>query len=190
MDPFHFIHILSACRNTDMEVTMIGAMSELLYRNGNKKATKSAGAMTCRVHRREVSEVKIIIETGAKEVADLIAALQGRQRVVLNGALVDKAVISAIESGEAVHLPGDEVGQSLLKHGRDLQKGWIHVKIDITQDELDALIRHLEAILARYESEAGAFIIAGECPGAKAKAIERLNEADSAAVLLDKLLHI
>ena len=42
MDPFHFIHLLSACRNTDMEVTMIEAMPELLYRSGNKKATKSA----------------------------------------------------------------------------------------------------------------------------------------------------
>lgn len=64
------------------------------------------------------------------------------------------------------------------------------MKIDITQEELDALIRHLEGIVARYESEAGAFIIAGECPGAKIRAIERLNEADSAAALLDKLLHI
>lgn len=65
------------------------------------------------------------------------------------------------------------------------------MKIDITQEELDALIRHLEAILTRYESEAGVFLaIAGECPGAKIRAIERLNEADSAAALLDKLLHI
>lgn len=63
--------------------------------------------------------------------------------------------------------------------------------INITQEELDALIRHLEAILARYESEAGVFLAnAGECPGAKIRAIERLNEADSATALLDKLLHI
>ena len=64
------------------------------------------------------------------------------------------------------------------------------MKNDITQEELDALIRHRAGRVARYESEAGAFIIAGECPGAKIRAIERLNEADSAAVLLDKLLHI
>lgn len=134
--------------------------------------------------------MKITIEAGAKEVAALVAELQGRQRVGLNGKLVAKAVISAIESGEAVHLPGDEVGKSFLKSRRDLQKGWTNVKIDITQEELDALIRHLEAVLIRYESEAGAFIIAGECYGAKDRAVERLREADSAAALLDKLLHI
>lgn len=64
------------------------------------------------------------------------------------------------------------------------------MKIDITQEELDALIRPLEGVVARYESEAGAFIIAGECPGSKIREIERLNGADSATALLDKLLHI
>lgn len=45
--------------------------------------------------------------------------------------------------------------------------------------------------MARYESEAGAFLAAAEeCPGAKDRAVERLSEADSAAALLDKLLHI
>lgn len=63
--------------------------------------------------------------------------------------------------------------------------------VSITQNELDALVRHLEGIVARYESEAGAFLaIAEECPGAKNRAAERLREADSAAALLDKLLHI
>lgn len=65
------------------------------------------------------------------------------------------------------------------------------MEIEVTQNELDALIRHLEGIVARYESEAGAFLaIAEECPGAKDRAAERLREADSAAALLDKLLHI
>lgn len=65
------------------------------------------------------------------------------------------------------------------------------MKIDITQEELDAMIRHLEAILTRYESEAGAFLaIEAECSGAKDRAVERLRDADSAAALLDKLLHI
>lgn len=64
------------------------------------------------------------------------------------------------------------------------------MKIDITQEELDALIRHLEGIVARYESEAGAFLaIEAECPGAQVRAVERLREADSATALLDKLLH-
>lgn len=52
MDPFHFIHLLSACRNTDMEVTMIETMPELLCRNGNKKAAKSAGPATRAPERR------------------------------------------------------------------------------------------------------------------------------------------
>lgn len=65
------------------------------------------------------------------------------------------------------------------------------MEIEVTQNELDALIRYLEGIVARYESEAGAFLtIAEECPGAKDRAAERLREADSAAALLDKLLHI
>ena len=65
------------------------------------------------------------------------------------------------------------------------------MKIEVTQEELDALIRQMEGIVARYESEAGAFLaIAEECPGAKGRAVERLSEADSAAALLDKLLHI
>ena len=65
------------------------------------------------------------------------------------------------------------------------------MKIEVTQEELDALIRHMEGIVARYASEAGAFLaIAEECPGAKGRAVERLSEADSAAALLDKLLHI
>ena len=65
------------------------------------------------------------------------------------------------------------------------------MEIEVTQNELDALIRHLEGIVARYESEAGAFLaVAEECPGAKDRAAERLREADSAAALLDKLLHI
>lgn len=65
------------------------------------------------------------------------------------------------------------------------------MKIEVTQEELDALIRHMEGIVARYESEAGAFLaIAEECPGAKGRAVERLSVADSAAALLDKLLHI
>lgn len=65
------------------------------------------------------------------------------------------------------------------------------MEIEITQNELDALIRHLEGIVARYESEAGAFLtVAEECPGAKDRAAERLRGADSAAALLDKLLHI
>ena len=65
------------------------------------------------------------------------------------------------------------------------------MRINVTQEELDALIRHLEGIVARYESEAGAFLaIEAECPGAKERAVERLREADSAAALLDKLLHI
>ena len=65
------------------------------------------------------------------------------------------------------------------------------MKIDITPKELAALIRHMEGIAARYESEAGAFlVIEAECPGAKERAVERLREADSAAALLDKLLHI
>ena len=65
------------------------------------------------------------------------------------------------------------------------------MKIEVTQEELDALIQHMEGIVARYESEAGAFLaIAEECPGAKGRAVERLSEADSAAALLDKLLHI
>ena len=32
------------------------------------------------------------------------------------------------------------------------------MKIDVAQEELDALIRHMEGIVARYESEAGAFL--------------------------------
>ena len=65
------------------------------------------------------------------------------------------------------------------------------MKIDVGQEELDALIGHMEGIVARYESEAGAFLaIEAECPGAKGRAMERLSEADSAAALLDKLLHI
>ena len=65
------------------------------------------------------------------------------------------------------------------------------MEIEITQNELDALIRHLEGIVARYEREAGAFLtVSEECPGAKDRAAERLREADSAAALLDKLLHI
>ena len=65
------------------------------------------------------------------------------------------------------------------------------MKIEVTQEELDALIQHMEGIVARYESEAGAFLaIAEECPGAKGRAVERLSEADSTAALLDKLLHI
>lgn len=65
------------------------------------------------------------------------------------------------------------------------------MEIEVTQNELDALIRHLEGIVARYESEAGAFLTVAEaCPGAKDRAAERLGEADSAAALLDKLLHI
>lgn len=65
------------------------------------------------------------------------------------------------------------------------------MEIKVTQNELDALIRHLEFAVARYESEAGAFLtVAEECPGAKERAAERLREADSAAALLDKLLHI
>lgn len=65
------------------------------------------------------------------------------------------------------------------------------MEIEVTQNELDALVRHLEGIVARYESEAGAFLtVAEECPGAKDRAVERLREADSAAALLDKLLHI
>ena len=72
-----------------------------------------------------------------------------------------------------------------------LQKGRVEMEIEATQNELDALIRHLEGIVARYESEAGAFLTVGkEFPGAKERAMERLNEADSAAALLDKLLHI
>ena len=64
------------------------------------------------------------------------------------------------------------------------------MKIDITQEELDALIRHLEGIVTRYESEAGAFLaIADDCPGAKDRAVERLRQTGSAAALLDKLLH-
>ena len=63
--------------------------------------------------------------------------------------------------------------------------------ISVTQSELDALIRHMEGIVARYESEAVAFLaVAEECSGAKDRAAERLHEADSAAALLDKLLHI
>lgn len=63
--------------------------------------------------------------------------------------------------------------------------------IALAQDELTGLIRHMEGIIARYESEAGAFLTVGEeSPCAKERAIERLNEADSAAALLDKLLHI
>lgn len=65
------------------------------------------------------------------------------------------------------------------------------MKIDITQEELDALIRHLEGIVSRYESEAGAFLAIEEgYTSAKDRAVERLREADSAAALLDKLLHI
>lgn len=64
------------------------------------------------------------------------------------------------------------------------------MKIDVAQEELDALIRHMEGIAARYESEAGAFLtIEAECPGARDRAMERLREADSAAALLNKLLH-
>ena len=64
------------------------------------------------------------------------------------------------------------------------------MKIDVAQEELDALIRHMEGIVARYESEAVALLaIAEEYPGAKDRAVTRLNEAGSAAVLLDKLLH-
>ena len=49
----------------------------------------------------------------------------------------------------------------------------------------------MEGIVARYESEAGAFLaIEAECPGAKGRAMERLSEADSAAALLNELLHI
>ncbi len=60
-----------------------------------------------------------------------------------------------------------------------------------TQEELTDLIRHMQGIAARYESETRAFLaIADECPGAKARAVERLSEADSATALLDKLLHI
>lgn len=63
--------------------------------------------------------------------------------------------------------------------------------IPLTQEELADLIRHMQGIAARYESETGAFLaIADECPSAKDRAVERLSEADSAAALLDKLLHI
>ena len=61
--------------------------------------------------------------------------------------------------------------------------------IKFTQEELDGLIRHMEGIVARYESEAKAFLTLPDCPGAERRARERLAEADSAAALLDKLLH-
>lgn len=41
---------------------------------------------------KEVSEVKIIIEANTKEIADLIAALQGRLDVVLNPARLAEAI--------------------------------------------------------------------------------------------------
>lgn len=71
------------------------------------------------------------------------------------------------------------------------KKGGRSMKIDITQEELDALIRHLEAILARYESEAGVFFaVEKDCLGAHGLAVSRLEAARSAETLLDKLLHI
>lgn len=59
--------------------------------------------------------MKITIEADAKEVADLVAALQGRLDVGFNPACLAEAIRSATESGEAVHLRGDEVGHSFLK---------------------------------------------------------------------------
>lgn len=59
--------------------------------------------------------MKIVIEADAKEIADLVAALQGRLDVVLNPVRLAEAIRSATESGEAVHLRGDEVGHSFLK---------------------------------------------------------------------------
>lgn len=64
------------------------------------------------------------------------------------------------------------------------------MEIEVTQGELDGLIRHLEFALSRYEAEGCAFLAARDCPGAERRGRARLDEADSARALLDKLLHI
>ena len=65
------------------------------------------------------------------------------------------------------------------------------MKIDITQEDLDALTRHMKFAVSRYETESCALLsVADDYVGAKQRAVVWLKELDDASMLLYKLLHI
>ena len=60
------------------------------------------------------------------------------------------------------------------------------MKIELTQAQLDAVIKALEDVLARYELEAAAFLRLSE---GHDLAVKRLEQAKKAAELVDFFLH-
>lgn len=61
------------------------------------------------------------------------------------------------------------------------------MKIEITQEQLDATISALEDVLARYELEASMFL---RHPAGGDLAEQRLSQAVEAAKLVDFYLHV
>lgn len=64
------------------------------------------------------------------------------------------------------------------------------MKVNLTQNEITALISCLEDLISRYESEAVALLRIDDCPSIREMALERLGKDESAKVLLDKLLRL